>query len=141
MATLQARKHRLGILSGLSLQTVPEDERLDDEQHESEQQPDGDHGMHPPEGRRFETAPKDQPPGHVEPRYTDDEHAYARLPGESPLEDGKDPVGIRSELASSNRRQHHGGDHRDAADPDHHRDDVQSTHQNYVAHRLKPQSG
>lgn len=60
-------------------------ERLCDKQDKDEQQPQADHGLHPPEADCGEALPQIKPPRHVEAGQSDHDDCRARLPNEPML--------------------------------------------------------
>jgi hypothetical protein len=63
-----------------------QDERLADEQEGGEQQPQTDHGVHPPELRRTKAGPQFEPRCHIETCDADHDKGCSRLPDETPLD-------------------------------------------------------
>ncbi|HSH49920.1 MAG TPA: ribonucleoside-diphosphate reductase subunit alpha, partial [Halomonas sp.] len=124
---------------GITLGQLPEPavqhQRLQYEQHEREHHPHQGHGVHPPITQLQVASPGVQGIQHVEARQTGDQRADARLGGETvfdALED-VDPIGGRDE--SAYRRQQHGGDHGDAADPEDHAQNVQGAGEGVLVHK------
>src|SRR6185437_15838298 len=70
---------------GPTMKAPVQNERLDDEQDEDEQQPQTEHGVHPPERGRQESIPEVEPPRHVETGEADNEDRSSRLPDEAAL--------------------------------------------------------
>lgn len=124
MSALQPGKGDLGFCAHPLIETAVQDEGLADEENEGKNQPDADHGVHPPEIRAAKTIPKTQTPGHVEAGQADQDDGGTSLPGKTALDglEGLQPV--LTKVAAPDRRECHGGRHGNAADPDHHGQNV-----------------
>jgi hypothetical protein len=119
-------------------ETAVEDERLDDEQANGEQHPHANHRVHPPEFGEAEPLPQVSPNGDVKAGRTDDGDRGPCLPNKPALDRLKRYEPIGAKFATANRREHHSGRHRHAADPDDHGKDMQRAGDNDMSMVASP---
>lgn len=108
--------------------------RLGDEQDKSENHPDPDHGMHPPEGRIEKAVKCRQPPRHVETRKTGNGRRDSRLPAEAALDDLKHPQTLGSLSQAIDGGQDNSGHHGHAANPMDDGENVEGARDSKVVH-------
>lgn len=94
--------------------------------------------MHPPERGRPKTIPKIEPPNHVGAGQSDHDDRRPCLPNETMFDGLERLQTILAQVAPAYCRQGHGRRHRQAADPNHDREDVQRAGDGDVIHRTVP---
>src|SRR5689334_1435098 len=92
--------------------------------------------MHPPESRFAKPIPEIQPPSHIEPRQSGQDHCRTRPPGEAALECFKRVKPIASKLAAPHGWQYDHGDHCNTADPDHNGEHMKRSGYDDIVHWL-----
>lgn len=106
--------------------------RLGQEDHRGEDQPDQDHGVHPPVPRREETVPEVEGEDQMKARQSDQQDRETGNPGEA-LFDGLElghPIAPR--LARPQPGQDHRRHHRHAADPENDAQDMQGAGDGFI---------
>src|SRR6185437_9037093 len=98
------------------------------------QQPQADHGMHPPILRRKKAVPQIQPIEHVEAAEPGERRRQPCLPGETPLDHVEERDPFLGRLEAPDGGQQHGRHHGDAADPEDDCENVDRARYGYVVH-------
>ena len=135
------REGRVGRTRGALDEPTVQEQRLEHEQHEAEDRPEGDHGVHPPIGRIGEAVPEIEPDDHVEAAQADEKGREACLAREAPLDRLEESDALGRLLDVPYRGQQHSGDQRDAADPDDDAEDVDHAGEGDVVHFGLPARG
>jgi len=129
-------KRQLWFRLGLGQQPTGQEQRLYNEKHQCEEQPNGNHRVDPPISRIAESIPQIETSEHVESRHAHDGNQKSRRPGESPL----DPI-EKFQLAFrlfevANRRQQYSRHEPHTSDPQHDRNDMKRSRNCDVIHCL-----
>ena len=141
MRPVQPCKGNVRLLARQPMEVALQDERLTNEEHEGEQQPEAHHGVHPPKSRHPKPIPKVELPRHVEAAQANDDDRCTGLPDETPLDRFERLQPVLSEIAAPERWLSHRCRHRDAADPDDHGKDVQGARDDDVIHEAPASFG